>query len=115
MKLKLARVTPRSCNLRRLLFNQNNIKPMNSEYTASNIRVLTDAEIIERQPFVLIHEIARKYSQPTTFIERGFEVCFRLSIPPDYFINRYILKADIPEMPEFTATYIDLMREQRNQ
>lgn len=81
-------------------------------YTAKNIRILTNAEISEFE-WVKCSDLAAKHKKPLTFIERGFECCRRLGIEPDYFINKYLKKKSITPMPEFEKVYKEILQEEK--
>ena len=57
------------------------------DYTAKDIRILTDAEISEFE-WVKCADLAAQHKRPLRFIEKGFECCRRLGIEPTYFIDK---------------------------
>lgn len=81
-------------------------------YTAKNIRILTDDEISEFE-WVKCSDLTVKYKRPLTFIERGFECCRRLGIEPDYFIDKYLKKKPITTMTEFEEVYKEILQEEK--
>jgi len=83
---------------------------MDNDYTASNIKVLSDEEILDTQPWVLLDSLANQYKKPRVFIERGLSVCQILGISSDYFIDRYLKGLDIPIIPEFSIVSMDLQK-----
>ncbi len=55
----------------------------------------------------------RSHRLPVDWVRRGFEACWRLGIGPDYFIDRYIFKRDVPLVPEFEVVFREIVNENR--
>lgn len=68
-------------------------------YDEHSIRVMSADEIEHRLP--------------VDWVRRGFEACWRLGIGPDYFIDRYIFKRDVPLVPEFEVVFREIVNENR--
>ena len=45
---------------------------------------------------------------------RGFEAARRIGADPEYFVQRYILKAEIAAILEFEAVFLEIVREERD-
>lgn len=52
-------------------------------YDASSIRILPDAEIVER----FTGALAAEFGVPVDWVGRGLEACERAGVPEDYFIG----------------------------
>lgn len=63
-----------------------------SDYTAADIRIPSDAEIIARQPWVRAGELADQHGVPVEWVRRGLEACDRAGVPDGYFIARYLAR-----------------------
>ena len=63
-----------------------------SSYDASCIRVLQPDEAVERFEWIHIEQLAREYSRPATWIERGFRACEWAGVPNSHFVNCYLRK-----------------------
>ncbi len=83
-----------------------------SEYNASSIRILTAKEI-QGFDWNRAEQIAQDYQKPIEFIKRGFEACRLAGLEPEYFINKYLEKEDMPDSPEFMEIYKDLLKGMR--
>lgn len=59
-------------------------------YTADNIKILSDQEVLDDVPWVVHHSLANQYSRPLEFIQRGLEACRLSGVSSAYFINRYL-------------------------
>lgn len=62
------------------------------DYTAKDIRILSDEDIIEKFDWAKIGSLSEQYKAPTEWIERGFMACDRAGVPVEYFIDRYLKK-----------------------
>ena len=83
---------------------------MDNGYDASAIKVLSDEEIIEQMPWVLLDSLANQYKKPRVFIETGLEICSILEISPNYFIDKYLKKIPVANIPEFASVSADLQK-----
>ena len=43
-----------------------------------------------------IEELAREFNRDAGWIERGLEACERAGVSHQYFVDRYLLKKDVP-------------------
>lgn len=84
-----------------------------NDYSASSIRVLTQAEIVDKFEWANVGFLAEQYPLANiVFIRRGIEACRRCSVDPSYFIHRYLDKdATIPLNRDVEAAYRELMNE----
>ena len=55
------------------------------DYTAANIRVLSDQEVDVRFTWARVGALSEQYSRPTDWIARGLEACRRAGVDPEYF------------------------------
>ncbi|EEX4923878.1 TPA: hypothetical protein ACO6US_003785 [Escherichia albertii] len=78
----------------------------------NSIRILTLAETLKFD-WHRTEQLAEEYRVPVQWVKRCFEVSRQMEIGPEYFINRYLLKADIPLDPEFEQAFIEIIRENR--
>lgn len=62
------------------------------DYTAKDIRILNDEDIIEKFDWAKIGALSEQYKVPAEWIERGFMACEQAGVDVDYFINRYLKK-----------------------
>lgn len=86
---------------------------MVSDYDAHSIKILSESELKNRFLWLQAGDLAKQYNQPLKFITRGLEVCYRLNLNPDYFIEKYLKKNALPENTEFTAVYKELLEDER--
>ena len=84
-----------------------------TEYNASSIRVLTAKEIQDNFDWNRAAQVAKDYQRPVEFINRGFEACRLAGLSPEWFINKYLEKEDVPDNEEFTEVYKDLLKAMR--
>jgi len=80
-------------------------------YTASNIVILTTAEIADRFGWVKVAELAERYRRPEQWIARGLEACRRAGVDPDYFERRYVQRQDIPRNEQVDAAMREMAME----
>ena len=59
-------------------------------YTASSIRVLREAEILERFDWAKIGSLAAQYGKDEGWIRKGFTACTEAGVHESYFIRRYL-------------------------
>jgi len=80
-------------------------------YTAANIRVLTDAEIVERFDWAKLGHLAAHYRRDPAFIRRGIRACETVGVPASYFVKRY-LDGDktIPFREDVDAAFTEMLR-----
>ena len=86
---------------------------MDNSYDAHSIKILSEAELKSKFLWLQAGELAKRYNQPLKFVTRGLEVCYRLGLDPDYFVDRYLKKQSLPENKEFLAVYKELMDDER--
>lgn len=82
-------------------------------YDEKSIQILTAAEIANRFGWLKAENLAKEHNQPVEWVKRGFEASRRLGIEADFFIEKYILKHDIPKNPEFEQVFIDILNESK--
>ncbi|PAV02680.1 hypothetical protein CBG25_09480 [Arsenophonus sp. ENCA] len=81
-------------------------------YDAKSIRILREDEI-KRFDWHWAEELAHEHILPLDWVKRGFEASRRLGIEPDFFVNKYILKQDLPKNDEFEQVFIEVLKEDR--
>lgn len=86
---------------------------MNNSYDAHSIKILSDEELRNKFLWLQAGDIAKQYNQPLKFVTRGLEVCYRLGLEPDYFIEKYLRKNKVEEKKEFSEVYKELMEDER--
>ena len=79
------------------------------QYTADSIKILSQQEAEAKFDWLMIEELANKYHIPQECIQRAFDTAEILSVSPQYYIDKYILKLDVEENKEFTEVYKELM------
>lgn len=84
------------------------------EYTAANIKILSDAEILESFDWAKVGHLAAQFNRDADFIERGLQACARVGVHHSYFIGRY-LQGDktIPFREDVNAAMTDILKEIR--
>jgi hypothetical protein len=82
-------------------------------YDEHSIRVMSADEIEQRFDWLRLENLAKEHRLPVDWVRRGFEACWRLGIGPDYFIDRYIFKRDVPLVPEFEVVFREIVNENR--
>ena len=82
-------------------------------YDEHSIRVMSADEIEQRFDWLRLENLAKEHRLPVDWVRRGFEACWRLGIGPDYFIDRYIFKRDVPPVPEFEVVFREIVNENR--
>ena len=82
-------------------------------YTAADIVILDQADVLERFFWAKANELAYQYKRPLEWIERGLQACERVNMPHDYFIDRYLKKLDIPKHDGVSSAMQDILDEVR--
>ena len=84
------------------------------EYTAANIKILRDEEILEAFDWAKVGHLAAQYNRDPSFIERGLQACARVGVHHSYFIARY-LEGDktIAFREDVNAAMVDILKESR--
>jgi hypothetical protein len=59
-------------------------------YTASSIRVLKEAEVLERFDWAKIGALAEQYGKSEEWIRKGFTACTEAGVHESYFVRRYL-------------------------
>lgn len=80
-----------------------------SNYDASSIQIKphsTEAYYWEK-----VGILARDFNRDSGWIERGLEACERAGVSHQYFIDRYLLKKDIPLNSEVNTESMKIQRE----
>ena len=67
-------------------------------YTASSIAILSDTELMSDPSFdwELVLRLAVDFPRPAEWIERGIAACRDAGVSPQYFIDRYLHRKQIP-------------------
>ena len=81
-------------------------------YDAKAIRILREDEI-KQFDWHWAEELDHEHILPLDWVKRGFEASRRLGIEPDFFVNKYILKQDLPKNDEFEQVFIEVLKEDR--
>lgn len=81
-------------------------------YNANSIRILKFTEIINFD-WYRAEKLAKDYTLPLEWVKRGFEASRRLGIEPNFFVDKYILKHDLPKNAEFEQIFIEILNEDR--
>lgn len=61
-----------------------------SSYTAANIHIATDVEILEAWDWAKVGHWARVYGCPAEWLTRAVEACRRVGRDPSYIERRYL-------------------------
>jgi len=83
------------------------------KYDETSIKVLSHESASEAFPWLKIEELSRLYDVPLECVQRGFEASFQLGISPDFYINKYVLKQDLPVNKELLEMYKELNNDKR--
>jgi hypothetical protein len=67
-----------------------NDTPDSAQYDASCIKILHDAEVFERMPWLEAETLAAKYGKDADFVRRGLQACRSAGVGEEYFIKRYL-------------------------
>lgn len=59
-------------------------------YSAKNIKILSNSEILDVAPWIAAETLAAKYGKDVDFIRRGLEACKLADVEQGYFIRRYL-------------------------
>lgn len=66
-------------------------------YTAANIYIAKDAEILDRWDWAKVGHWAQQYRVPAEWLERAVEACRRAGVAPAYLEQRYLRQdASVP-------------------
>lgn len=81
---------------------------MNDTYSSKDIKIIEDTTLFD---FVLMEDLASKFSRPITWIRRSFEACRLAGVDPrDYFIPKYLEGKNIPENLDVSAISREIQR-----
>lgn len=58
----------------------------------------------------LIEKLASDFEKDPDWIQRGLEACNAVGVSHDYFINRYLLKTEIPLREDVDAASMDVQK-----
>jgi hypothetical protein len=85
-----------------------------TEYNAKSIKILTPEQVSGRFGWAYVIQLSDKYpSSSPEFISRGLEACRRCSIPPDYFIEKYLDNdASVPKNTDVEEAYKEILHEE---
>lgn len=81
-------------------------------YDEKSIRILREEEI-ERFDWNRTARLAEEHHKPIDWVRRGFETARRIGVDPEYFVQKYILKAETAVIPEFEVVFREILREER--
>ena len=72
--------------------------PATTPYTASSIAILSDSDRKSNPMFdwELAEDLAHEIIRPVVWIKRGILACRESGVSPQYFIDRYLYRRDIP-------------------
>jgi hypothetical protein len=80
-------------------------------YDENSIRILDDAEILERMPWERVNSLAAMYKKPTKLVERLLLACHNVQYPVDLAVKKYFAgDKSIPMNSELQEAYRDLLR-----
>lgn len=66
-------------------------------YTAANIHIAKDEEILDRWDWARVGHWAQQYRVPAEWLERAVEACRRAGVGPEYVEQRYLRQdASVP-------------------
>ncbi|WP_074013617.1 hypothetical protein [Candidatus Sodalis sp. SoCistrobi] len=82
-------------------------------YDKKSIRILREEEI-DRFDWSRTARLADEHHLPLEWVKRGFEAARRIGADPEYFVQKYILKAETAAIPEFEAVFLEIVREERD-
>lgn len=82
-------------------------------YDEKSIRILRKEEI-DRFDWSRTGRLADEHHLPLEWVKRGFEAARRIGVDPEYFVQRYILKAEVAVIPEFETVFLEIVREERD-
>ena len=83
-----------------------------TEYTAANIRVATDAEIISQWDWALVGHWAHQYSCHPEWLQRAVEACRRAGREPGYIERRYLQRRDDEPLDAAVDTALRELRDE---
>jgi len=78
-------------------------------YNSGNIKIM-HPDFDEKYDWQLCPTLAEKYVKDVKFIERGVKACRMAGICPSYFIDKYLLKKDLPINQDVQAASRELQR-----
>jgi hypothetical protein len=78
-------------------------------YTAASIRILSDAEVVDRFDWAKVGALAVEYKRDEGWIRRGLAACETAGVSADYFIDRYLRKLPIPKHDGVEAAFWESM------
>lgn len=82
-------------------------------YTANSIKILDDADIIDRFDWARAGEWARLYHYPLDWCQRALEACRRANVDPEYIEARYLRREPIERIPAVDEAMRDILSEAR--
>jgi len=87
-----------------------------STYTAADIRILSDEDVVDRFDFARAAAWANEYEANPEWLQRALEACRRAGADPEYLRRRYLLpggKDTEPRNPLVDEAMREVLREQR--
>ena len=86
---------------------------MSDDYTAANIHIASDAEILDRWDWARVGHWVRLYNVPEEWLARALEACRRAGVEPEYLERRYLKREGYePFRPEVDAAMRELRDEE---
>lgn len=79
---------------------------MNDEYSANNIKIKDYATDI----WAMAISLSEEFSHDVKLIERGLTACQLARVPFSYYIDKYLLKLDIPINQDVSTIYREQQR-----
>lgn len=70
-----------------------------TDYTAADIHIASDTEILDRWDWAKAGHWARIHGVPVEWLERALEACRRANVDPEYIEKRYLLNEAVPLHP----------------
>ena len=90
---------------------------MTDSYTAANIHIAKDEEVLDRWDWAKVGHWAQQYRVPESWLSRALEACRRAGVDPSYIEARYLRQdASVPLDEAVDAAMKDIRDEdQRRQ
>lgn len=80
-----------------------------NDYNADSIRILSDAEVVQKFEWARLGHLASQYGRDEGFIRKGIQACEHVGVDPEYFITRYLVgDKSIPFREDVDAAFREL-------
>ena len=63
---------------------------MTDSYTAADIKIASDAEVLDRWDWARVAHWAHQYRVPESWLSRALDACRRAGVDPSYIEARYL-------------------------